>query len=73
MPNKLKVICINNCADQSTGTSLLTMGEEYFVDGERENPEDTTQTAYTIEGIDETCDCCGERICFPKEAFIPLN
>lgn len=70
---KLQVLCINNCAELSTGEPLLKKGKEYVVDGSRTNPENTSQKAYTIQGINETCNCCGERICFPEEAFIPLN
>ena len=70
---RVKVLCVDNCAELSSEEPLLKEGEEYFVDGERANPENPSDIAYTIEGINETCSCCGERLCFPQEAFIPLN
>lgn len=71
--NKIKVLCTNNCSFLSSGTPLLVKGNEYIVDGSRTNPTTGVEDAFTIEGINEVCDCCGERVCFPKQAFLPLN
>lgn len=66
----LKVLCVNADKDHPAAMHFLEEGKTYTVEDE---VSDGIGEAYVLEEIKETCACCGERLCFDKESFIPIQ
>lgn len=67
----MKVLCVNIDKEHPASAHLLKEGTTYTVEDERIDDEGNNP-AYVLEEIQETCTCCGERICFDKQSFIPI-